>query len=553
MAAADGGLPSGESLRAGRAALARGDWSGARSAFRAALDRADTPEACHGLACAEEWAGDFDAAVRLYERAFAGYRARGETRLPALIAGRELSFLHAAVFGNHAAASGWLARARSLADEAGECPEAGWVELAEALATEVPDEIDTHAWAAIGIARRARDPDLEFCGLGYRGMSLVLRGRVAEGMRWVDEAAIAATTGEVRDHLVVGEIYCKMLLCCELTLDVRRAQQWITTADAAGRRSNVLWASAICRMHYGGIMTAAGRWQEAEDALSTSLRLYDDGMRAMRSGAAVRLADLRIRQGRLAEAAILLAGNESDAQAVLPLARLHQVQGEAGRAAAVLRRSLGSTGTTVLHAPVLALLAEVHAVRGRLEDAHAAHQQLQDLAAGCALPHVGALAAQSAGAMSRAAGADALSHYESALMGFQRAGLPWEAARCRLTIARLLSGSGPDVAVAEARAALEVFRDLGARLDADEAATVLRTLGVRSPGVPAPRTSGPLTARERDVLVLLVEGLSNQQIAARLFLSKRTVEHHVGSIFAKLGVATRAEALAYAVRHGVPG
>jgi DNA-binding CsgD family transcriptional regulator len=384
-------------------------------------------------------------------------------------------------------------------------------------------------------------------------MSLVLRGRVADGMRRVDEAAIAATTGEVRDHLVVGEIYCKMLLCCELTLDVRRAQQWLATGDASGRRSNDLWVSAICRMHYGGIMTAAGRWQEAEDALSTSLRLYDDGMRALRSGAAVRLADLRVRQGRWAEAAVLLAGNESDAQAVVPLARLHRAQGSADRAAAVLRRSLGSAGTTVVQAPVLALLTEVQAAAGRLDDARATHERLAELAAGCTLPSVGALAAQSAGVLAGGSDGDALSSYESALGGFLRAGLPWEAARCRLVIARLLGDTTPDVAVDEARAALDVFRELGARHDADEAATVLRHLGVRTSGIPAPRTSGALTAREREVLALLSEGLSNQQIAQRLFLSKRTVEHHVGNIFTKLGVATRAEALAYAVRRGIHG
>jgi DNA-binding NarL/FixJ family response regulator len=553
MPAAGHGLRAPALVDGGRAALGRGDWGAARSMFRGALAQDDSPEASYGLARAEEWAGNFEAAVRLYERAFTGYRARGETRLPALIAGRELSFLYAAVYGNLAAAGGWLARARSLADEAGECPEAGWVELAEALATGDPEEIDGHARAAADIARRAGDPDLGFCALSYQGTSLVLRGRVAEGMRRVDEATLAAANGEVRDHLVVGEIYCKMLLCCEVALDVRRAQDWITTADAAGRASNDLWVPALCRMYYGGILTAAGRWSEAEEALSTSLRLHDAGMRAMRSGAAVRLADLRVRQGRLGEAATLLADNEFDAQAVLPLARLHLIRGEGDVADAVLRRALGSGSGTVLDAPALALLAEVRAAAGRLAEAHALHDRLTALAEGSGLVHVRALAALAAGALRRSAGQDdALPSFETALREFARAGLPWEAARCRLAIARLLAGSSVDVAVAEGRAALEVFRALGARRDADEAATVLRSLGVRTRSVLSPRGDGELTAREREVLGLLVEGLSNQQIADRLFLSKRTVEHHVGSILAKVGVTTRAEALAHAIRHGLP-
>ena len=83
-------------------------------------------------------------------------------------------------------------------------------------------------------------------------MSLVLRGRVAEGMRRVDEAAVAAISGEVRDHLVVGEIYCKMLLCCELTLDVRRAQQWLRTADSAAA------ARTICGSRRSAGCTTAG-------------------------------------------------------------------------------------------------------------------------------------------------------------------------------------------------------------------------------------------------------------------------------------------------------
>lgn len=537
----------------GRAALDRGDWASARALFHDALDQADSPEACHGLARAEEWAGDFEAAVRLYERAFAGYRARGERRLPALIAGRELSFLHAAVFGNVAAASGWLARARTLADEAGECPEAGWVELAEALATGDPVEMDGHARVAADIARRAGDPDLEFCALGYQGTSLVLRGRVSEGMRCVDEAALAATNGEVRDHLVVGEIYCKMLLCCELILDVRRAQEWIGTADAAGRASNDTWISAVCRMHYGGILTAAGRWPEADVELSSSLRLYDSGMRAMRSGSAVRLADLRVRQGRVQEAAALLTDNEFDGQAVLPLARLHLIRGEVQVADAVLRRALDGDAATVLDAPVLALLAEVRAAAGRLAEAETLHGRVSALAKESRLAHVEALAAQVAGVLRRAtAQDDALVCFEEALRGFTRAGLPWEAARCRLAMAGVLAGTSSEVAVAEARAALDSFRRLGARSDADLAATALRDLGVRAPAVPSPRNADGLTGRECEVLRLMVEGLTNQQIAGRLFLSKRTVEHHVGSILAKLGVTSRVEVLARELRSRCP-
>ena len=60
-----------------------------------------------------------------------------------------------------------------------------------------------------------------------------------------------------------------------------------------------------------------------------------------------------------------------------------------------------------------------------------------------------------------------------------------------------------------------------------------------------------LTPREREVLRLLVEGRSNPEIAAALFVSPRTAETHVTHILAKLGVTSRAEAAAHAVRVGL--
>ena len=67
-----------------------------------------------------------------------------------------------------------------------------------------------------------------------------------------------------------------------------------------------------------------------------------------------------------------------------------------------------------------------------------------------------------------------------------------------------------------------------------------------------PPTPGhDLTERERAVLALMVEGLNNTQIASRLVVSPSTIKSHVSHILAKLGVASRTEAVALAVRHGI--
>ena len=60
-----------------------------------------------------------------------------------------------------------------------------------------------------------------------------------------------------------------------------------------------------------------------------------------------------------------------------------------------------------------------------------------------------------------------------------------------------------------------------------------------------------LTAREREVIALIGEGLKNQQIAKRLFISETTVRHHLTAIFGKLGVSDRLELVVYAYQHGL--
>jgi DNA-binding NarL/FixJ family response regulator len=104
--------------------------------------------------------------------------------------------------------------------------------------------------------------------------------------------------------------------------------------------------------------------------------------------------------------------------------------------------------------------------------------------------------------------------------------------------------------VAEATGALAAFEELNAARNADAAAALLRRLG--GPARTGPRRRTPLTRREEEVLDLLGHGLSNPEIADRLYISRKTVEHHVGRILTKLGLRSRAEAAAYAARRSAP-
>jgi DNA-binding NarL/FixJ family response regulator len=125
--------------------------------------------------------------------------------------------------------------------------------------------------------------------------------------------------------------------------------------------------------------------------------------------------------------------------------------------------------------------------------------------------------------------------------------MPLELARARFELATALAATSPAVATDEARAALALFERLRAARHVDASVALLRTLGVRI-GT-AVRGDGRLTAREAEVLDLLGHGLSNPEIAERLFISRKTVEHHVGNVLGKLGLRSRAEAAAYATRN----
>jgi DNA-binding CsgD family transcriptional regulator len=130
---------------------------------------------------------------------------------------------------------------------------------------------------------------------------------------------------------------------------------------------------------------------------------------------------------------------------------------------------------------------------------------------------------------------------------WQGAARAWHELGCPYERANMLAWYGGE---AEQREALAVFEQLGTAPAAQALRKQMRTQGVR--GVPrGSRTStrcNPhgLTRREAEILALLSEGLRNSAIARRLFVSTKTVDHHVSAILTKLGVPSRAEAVAMA-------
>ncbi|MFJ8934677.1 AAA family ATPase [Streptomyces sp. NPDC102365] len=126
----------------------------------------------------------------------------------------------------------------------------------------------------------------------------------------------------------------------------------------------------------------------------------------------------------------------------------------------------------------------------------------------------------------------------------------YEQARCRVRLAEALVAAGRrEEAAGQARAAQDTAVRLGAvPLRADVERLIRRArLAETSPvaGVPA------LTARENDVLLLLARGRTNRQIGEELFISGKTASVHVSNILAKLGAASRTEAVAIAYREGL--
>lgn len=529
-------------------ALEAADWERAKAGFTVELEKdPGAASALEGLGLALWFLADVAGAISTREQAFDSYVREGRCSDAARIA-VWVSHQHM-IAGRTSAARGWLARAERAVADAGDCPGQGWVAVERARHAETVGESIAHVERAMAIGREHGDTDLEIFALSLLGRARVRAGHLGPGTVLLDEAMVSASAGKVRNVHTLAEAYCNLIIACTEAGDWERATEWCALVDEFAREHGTTPLLGACRTIHADVLLATGQWENAEHALQGALEMHALYIPAMGVETVALLAELRLLQGRVLEAAQLLAERDEHPGSLRALAHLRIAQGRPRVAVALLERGLRATQDDAARsAQLLAPLVDACLACHDVGAARVAADRLAELAdqTGMVLVRSRSDFAAAAVALAEGRAEDAAEPAGRALASFTRLSMPLDAGEARLLLARATADAAPDVAEDEARAALAVFRQLGAVRAMDQAAALIRDLGGGTAA--RERVTGELTAREQEVLGLLAHGMSNAQIAHALVISERTAGHHVSRILAKLGVQNRTEAAALAAR-----
>jgi LuxR family transcriptional regulator, maltose regulon positive regulatory protein len=547
-------VSSDELLREGEAALARGAWAEARAIFERELAARETVDALEGLSWAAWWVEDVPLCLDARERAYRLSRREGDMRRAAMLA-LWVADDYLILRGQRAVANGWFQRAARILKGLDTCPEHGWLDALLGYVATVdgdPATAKTLALRARELGQRLGVVSLEMFALSVEGLALVHEGEVADGMRCLDEATAAALAGEYEEVVPAGWTFCFLLNACERVRDYERAAEWCGKVEEFSRRMRTNFVTLACRAHYGAVLTWQGRWGEAEQSLTEATGRLAAERPSWSGLAIVRLADLRRRQGRLAEAEELLDRAQRNPLAPIVGAELALDLSDASAAGDLLEpvlRRVPAQNKTLRAAP-LEVMVRAKAAAGEIEAASAYLTELRAVADAVGTRPLRASLYLCEGLVAAAAGDqdEARERLEDAVELFSASGASFELGRARLELARLLAALGrEEAAVREATLALKGLDEIGATAEAARARSLLASLGAAPRARAAPRDQ-LLTPRELEVLRLVSEGLTDGEIATRLVLSKHTVHRHLQKAYTRLGCSSRAAAVAKANR-----
>lgn len=536
------------SIDRARHAVGREEWAEAYEEIRALDPAGLTPKDLDNFADAAWWLSRTDESIAARQKAYAGYAAEGDHR-PAAFAAGLLSTEHF-LRGEPAVGGGWLMRAQRHLRDQQECVEHGFLALLEATVARFNGDLD----AAMGLAKRATEIgqrfghlDLIAMAIHTEGLVFIAEGKVPQGMALLDEAMTSVVAGELTPYWT-GAIYCNVLQACLELADVRRAGEWSEAASAwSGSLPPESPYPGLCRIYRAELASLRGAWSDAQTEAS---RATEELMRFNPIAAAeafYQTGEIRRRIGNVAGAEEAFArAHELGFEPQPGLALLRLAQGKPHAAASALRLALaGEPGGKLRRARLLTALIDVALAANDLDAARGAGDELDTIAASFGTPALDAGAATARGAL-RIADGDvdgALESLRHACATWQELRVPYETARARMLYGIALRRAGnEDDALRELEAARAAFERLEAAPDAREAAELL-----------AQRRDLPrgLTDREAQVLRLVAAGKSNREIASELTISEHTVARHLQNMFAKLGVASRSAATAFAFEHGL--
>jgi len=418
-------------------------------------------------------------------------------------------------------------------------------EEAVAVIEAIPAEGAERAWAyasradslwwadrrdeALAVLQKARDigarlgqPGIESSALTWLGGVLVDRGE--DGIGLIEQGLRIALDAQL--HEQAGSAYVNIHDCCVSLQRLDEAQRYYAEAMAFCERRELRFNTRCLRGAQADTLLLLGRWDEAADlaeqvlaipGVSPANQLYPTRILGTILG---RRGDPGARA--LLDRAIALAEG-IDVQAWVAQARavrteLLWLSGKPELAAAEARTAYDQAEgqTDPWRASSLAIWLSRLQVR-------------TEFPAGLAEPY----ALELAGDRKRAAEA------------WERLGQPYDAA-----LVWVMSSDEAGL-----RGAVKTLDDLGARATAAVARRRMRELGMtaipRGPRRATRADPAGLTTREREVLALLSEGLPDREISQRLFISERTVHHHVSAVLAKIGVSSRTAAAREAARMGI--
>jgi DNA-binding CsgD family transcriptional regulator len=398
-----------------------------------------------------------------------------------------------------------------------------YVNMAHVLSVRRRAEALDNIYKALEIGERLGRSDVVSLALTAKGIVLIDGGQ--DGLSFIEQALQLALAAEAEPQ--VCEAYGWLADNCVNLQRLDEAEKYFLAGMALGERRELRMYTRCMRGSYADVLLLRGRWDEAE----------------------------RICVELLALPAI------SPWNLLYPLRILGTIRGRRGepRHLELLNRSAAlatATETPKWVAQVRAVKAELLWLSNNpdlaLQEAQEAYGDalgkadmwklaslaiwLWRLGAGGSLP----------GDLPEPYALEIAGQWRDAADAWERLGRTYDAA-----LIRIIHSTDEF----ELREILAFLDDLGARAPAAAVRRRMRELGITSiPRGPRPSTiAAPagLTAREQEVLALLSQGLADKEISRRLFISERTVQHHVSSVFSKIGVSTRLAAAGEAARLGI--